>query len=378
MGWSEYEVSLKIIREFVNQYVRTRARDIDRGAYPRDIIRKLGELNFLAPTLPPEFGGAGADTLTHILVVEELARASPGVATIMEIQSSMIAENIYHNGTKRMKEEILPKVAAGEVIVAFALSEPCCGSDAAAIRTRAEKIGGEWVINGHKMWITSGLYADYYLLFARTGPLEARHKAITAFLIPRSNCVEATPIEVMGVRGTGTAEVKFNSCKAGDEDVVGEVNGGWSVAMWGINMGRLNVGAIGLGIAEEAFYQAYDYAHKREAFGRLIADFQAIQHYLAEMYARVEALRALVYKTAKMRDENHPDFPLYAQVAKLMGSRTAVETARLAVQILGGYGYSTDSHVEMLYRDAKVTEIYEGTNEIILNTIYKFLKSKFT
>jgi len=370
----EHRLILKTVREFTELHIRPRAREIDRGVYPREILRKLGELGLLAPTIPPEFNGGGSDTLTQVLVVEELARASPGVATIMEIQSSMIAENIYAMGNPRQREELLPKFASGELICAFALSEPCCGSDAGAIETSAVRVGGEWRISGVKMWITSGLYADYYLVFARTGPREARHRAITAFLVKRGSCVEATPIEVMGVRGTGTAEVKFNECPASDDDVVGKVNEGWAVAMNGINMGRLNIGALGLGIAEEAFQQAFDYAHKREAFGKPIAEFQVIQHYLAEMYIRVESLRTLVYTAAKMRDRNDPQFPLYAQAAKVLGSRTAVESTRLAVQILGGFGYSTDSHVEMLYRDAKVTEIYEGTNEIILNTIYKFLK----
>ncbi|MCY0890230.1 MULTISPECIES: acyl-CoA dehydrogenase family protein [Pyrobaculum] len=372
----EHKLTIKAIREFVDQYVRPKARSIDKGEYPRQLLRQLGKMNLLASTLPQDVGGAGADTLTHILIVEELARASPSLATIMEVQSSMLAENLYHNGNKVHREEVVPKLASGEAVGAFTLSEPCCGSDAAAIVTRAEKRGGEWVINGTKTWITSGLYADYFLLFARTGSLEARHKAITAFLLRRSNCIETTPIEVMGVRGTGTAEVKLNDCRAGDDDVVGEVNGGWKIAMWGINMGRLNVGTIGLGIAEEAFYEAYSYAKKRVAFGKTIAEFQVIQHYLAEMYARVEMLRSFIYSTAKMKDSGDPNFPLYAQVAKLMGSRTAVDVVRLAVQIQGGYGYSKDSHLEMLYRDAKATEIYEGANEIILNTIYKFMREK--
>ncbi len=371
--FTEVELTRKAVREFVNSVVMPHVKKIEAGEYPRSILKKLGELGFLAPTVPAEYGGGSADTLTQVVIIEELARASPALATIVEIQGSMIAHNIYELGSKRQKEEILPKVAAGEEIGAFALSEPCCGSDAGAIQTRAEKIGGEWVINGTKMWITSGLYADYYLVFARTGPQEARHRAITSFLIPRSTCIEATPIEVMGLHGSGTAEVRFNDCRAGDDDIVGEVNGGWKVAMNGINLGRLNVGALGLGIAEEAFVQAFTYAKKRIAFGRPIAEFQIIQHYLAEMYIKAEAARSVVYTAAKMRDESNPQFVLYAQIAKVLGSRAAVENTRMAVQIMGGFGYSKDAHVEMLYRDAKVTEIYEGTNEIILNTLFKFL-----
>ncbi len=370
---AEIQLIRKTVREFIDSAVLPQIKKMEAGEYPRDLLKKLGELGLLAPIVPAEYGGGSADTLTQVVIIEELARASPALATIAEIQGSMIAHNIYELGNKRQKEEILPKIAAGDYVAAFALSEPCCGSDAAAIETRAEKVGGEWILNGTKMWITSGLYADYYLVFARTGPREARHRAITSFLIPRSSCIEATPIEVMGLHGSGTAEVKFNNCRAGDDDVVGEVNGGWRVAMNGINLGRLNVGALGLGIAEESFIQAFKYAKKRTAFGRPISEFQIIQHYLAEMYIRAEAVRSVVYTAAKMRDGGDPQFVLYAQVAKVLGSRAAVENSRLAVQIMGGFGYSKDAHVEMLYRDAKVTEIYEGTNEIILNTLFKFL-----
>ncbi|AET32572.1 acyl-CoA dehydrogenase family protein [Pyrobaculum ferrireducens] len=370
---AEIQLIRKTVREFVDSAVLPQIKKMEAGEYPRDLVKKLGELGLLAPLVPAEYGGGSADTLTQVVIIEELARASPALATIAEIQGSMIAHNIYELGNKRQKEEILPKIAAGDYVAAFALSEPCCGSDAAAIETRAEKVGREWVLNGTKMWITSGLHADYYLVFARTGPREARHRAITSFLIPRSSCIEATPIEVMGMHGSGTAEVKFNNCRAGDDDVVGEVNGGWRVAMNGINLGRLNVGALGLGIAEESFIQAFKYAKKRVAFGRPISEFQIIQHYLAEMYIKAEAARSVVYTAAKMRDGGDPQFVLYAQAAKVLGSRAAVENSRLAVQIMGGFGYSKDAHVEMLYRDAKVTEIYEGTNEIILNTLFKFL-----
>jgi alkylation response protein AidB-like acyl-CoA dehydrogenase len=369
----EHKLVKKTVSELVEKFVRPKTREIDKGTYPRDVLRLLGEQGLLAPMLPPEYGGASADTLTQVLIIEELARASPAVATIAEIQGSMIAHNIYEFGNRMQKEDILPKIASGDYIAAFALSEPCCGSDAAAIETTAARQGGVWVINGTKLWITSGMYADYYLLFARTGPKEGRHKTITAFLLKRSSCVETSPIEVMGIGGSGTAEVKLNGCEASDDDVVGEVNGGWKVAINGINMGRLNVGALSLGIAEEALAQSMDYATRREAFGRKIAEFQVIQHYIAEMYIKTEALRSLVYTAAKMRDAGDPQFPLYAQAAKVLGSRTAVEVSRTAVQIMGGYGYSKDAHVEMLYRDAKVTEIYEGTNEIVLNTLYKLL-----
>jgi len=364
------------VADFVEKYVYPNARKIDGGWYPREIITEMGKLGLLAPMGPVEYGGPGLDLRSQVIVIEELAKASPALATIAEVQGSMIMHALARFGSTELKERYLRRVITGELIVSFALSEPCCGSDAAAIETRAERVRDGWVINGTKLWITSGLYADAYLVFARTGPAEARHRTITAFLVERNSCVDVSPVQVMGIRGSGTAEVRFRDCEVSDDQVVGELNGGFSVAMSGINNGRLNVGAIGLGIGEASFNEALDYSRRRKAFGKSISEFQAIQHYLADLYADIESVRLLVYHTAYLGDNGDPRYPMHAQIAKLMGSRLAVKATRVAMQILGGYGYSTDSHVEMLYRDAKVTEIYEGTNEIILNTIFKFLSNK--
>ncbi|ABO07604.1 acyl-CoA dehydrogenase family protein [Pyrobaculum calidifontis] len=372
----EHRLILKSVREFTELHVRPRAREIDRGVYPREILRKLGELGLLAPTIPPEFNGGGSDTLTQVLVVEELARASPGVATIMEIQSSMIAENIYAMGNPRQREELLPKFASGELICAFALSEPCCGSDAGAIETRAVRVGGEWRISGVKMWITSGLYADYYLVFARTGPKEARHKAITAFLVKRGSCVEATPIEVMGVRGTGTAEVKFNECPANDDDIVGKINEGWAVVVHALNVGRAAISGVAVGIARGAFEEALSWARGRRLFGKTLIEFQNTQFELAEMYAAIETARTLTYYAAYLYDVKSPDFVAMAHVAKLQTARIAVDVARRAVQLEGGYGYSKESKAEMFYRDAKILEIGEGTNEVMKYVLFKLLEKR--
>ena len=372
----EHKLTVKVIREFVDQHVRPKARSIDKGEYPRQLLKLLGELNILVPTLSPDVGGAGADTLTQVLVVEELAKASPGLATIMEIQSSMLAENLYHNGNKVHREEVVPKLASGDAVGAFALSEPCCGSDAAAIQTMAERRGGEWVINGTKMWITSGLYADYYLLAARTGPLEARHKAITVFLLPRSNCVEASPIEVMGVRGTGTAELKLNDCVASDDDIVGEVNGGWKIIMHTLNVGRVAISGVAVGVARGAFEEAYQWALNRELFGKKLIDFQNTQFEIAEMVAAIETARALAYYAAYLYDVKSPDFLMMSHVAKLQTARIAVDVTRRAVQIEGGFGYSKESKAEMFYRDAKILEIGEGTNEVMKYVVFKLIHKR--
>ncbi|MEZ0248092.1 MAG: acyl-CoA dehydrogenase family protein, partial [Thermoproteus sp.] len=348
----EHGLVRKAAREFVERRVAPAARWIDEGNYPRDLLREMGELGLLAPHIPQEYGGAGLDFRSLVVAVEEVAKASPALATIAEVQGSMIAYNLYHYATEAVRERWLEDVAKGRKIVAFALSEPCCGSDAAAIQTRAERTGGEWAISGTKLWITSGLYADAYLVAARTGPPESRHKSISLFLVERGKCVEVSPVRVMGVHGTGTAEVKLDGCKVGEEALVGRLNEGFQVVLDDLNNGRTCVGAIGLGIAEAAFAEAYAYTKKRTAFGRPLAEFQIVQHYLANIYAQMEAVRQVVYTAALFRDVKDPGFPMYAQLAKVLASRLAVEATRTAMQVMGGFGYSTDSKVEMLYRDA--------------------------
>ena len=368
----------KTVREFVEKRVEPNARRIDQGWYPRELLREMGALGLLAPHAPPEYGGPGLDFRSMVLVVEEVAKSSPALATITEVQGAMIVHNLMHYAAPEARERWLQPAVRGEKIIAFALSEPCCGSDAFSLETKAEKIGGSWVINGTKLWITSGMYADAFLVAARTGSPEEKHKTVTLFLVERGSCVEVTPVAVMGMRGTGTAEVKFRDCEVGDDAVVGGVNGAFKVVLDDLNNGRMCVGAIGLGIAQGAVREAFSYAKKRRAFGTTIINFQAVQHHLASIAAQIEAVRGVVYTAAYFRDKGSELFPLYAQVAKYLGSRLAVDAARTAMQVMGGYGYSTDSKVEMLYRDAKATEIYEGANEIILNTIFRLFEKHET
>ncbi len=374
----EHELVRKTAREFAEKYVEPIARKMDReNYYPRETIREAGKLGILTPTVPAEYGGGGGDLRSAVVVLEELGRISGGFSLLVEAYGILFADAVNNFASKRHKEDVLPKVAAGEKIGAFALSEPCCGSDAAAIQTRAEKKGGEWVINGHKMWITNGLYADYYLLAARTGPREARHKAITVFLLPRSECVEAAPIEVMGVRGTGTAELKFNDCRASDDDVVGEVNGGWKIIMHTLDVGRVAISGVALGIARGAFEEALSWAKNRELFGKKLMEMQNAQFELAEMLAAIETARALAYYAAYLYDTGSPDFLLMSHVAKLQTARLAVDVTRRAVQMEGGFGYSKESKAEMFYRDAKILEIGEGTNEVMKYVLFKLLEKRF-
>jgi alkylation response protein AidB-like acyl-CoA dehydrogenase len=371
----EHELVRKATREFAEKYVEPVARKMDReNYYPREAIREAGKLGILTPTVPAEYGGGGGDLRTAVVVLEELGRISGGFSLLVEAYGILFADAVNNFASKAQKEEVLPKVAAGDKIGAFALSEPCCGSDAAAIQTRAEKRGGEWVINGEKMWITNGLYADYYLVAARTGRREDRHRAITLFLLRRSRCIELSPIEVMGVRGTGTAGIKFNDCVVGGDDVVGEVNGGWKVLMHTLDVGRVAVAGVALGVARGAFEEALAWARRREVFNRKLVEFQNAQFELAEMLAAVESIRALTYYSAYLYDTKSPEFMLMSHVTKLHAARLAVDVTRRAVQMEGGFGYSKESKAEMFYRDAKILEIGEGTNEIMKYVIYRYIE----
>ena len=371
----EHELVRKATREFAEKYVEPVARKMDReNYYPREAIREAGKLGILTPTVPAEYGGGGGDLRTAVVVLEELGRISGGFSLLVQAYGVLFADAVNNFASKAQREEVLPKVAAGDKIGAFALSEPCCGSDAAAIQTRAERRGGEWVINGEKMWITNGLYADYYIVAARTGRREDRHRAITLFLLKRSRCIELSPIEVMGVRGTGTAGIKFNDCVVGGDDVVGEVNGGWKILMHTLDVGRGAIAGVALGVARGAFEEALAWARRREVFNRKLVEFQNTQFELAEMLAAVESIRALTYYSAYLYDTKSPEFMLMSHVTKLHAARLAVDVTRRAVQIEGGFGYSKESKAEMFYRDAKILEIGEGTNEIMKYVIYRYIE----
>ncbi|MCG2880388.1 MAG: acyl-CoA dehydrogenase family protein [Vulcanisaeta sp.] len=370
----EHQLVRNSVREFAQRYVVPITRKMDlEDYYPRDVISELGKQGFLTPSVPPEYGGPGLDFRGSLVVVEELSRYNPTLGFIAEIVNDNIAYALLRYGTNRQKEEILPKIASGEWVASYALSEPCCGSDAAAIETRAERRGGEWVINGRKIWITQGAYADIYLVFARTGPKEARHKAITAFLVRRSNCVEVSKLEMMGMRGAGEAEVKFNDCVVGDDDVLGKVNEGFKIAMVTLDLARIGISGVALGLSQGVFDEVLEWARTRVAFGKPLIEFEWIQFQLADMKAKLEIGRTITYKAAWLYDNKDPSFVLYSSIAKLYTAQMAVEIARDGVQILGGFGYSKESFSERAYRDAKVLEIAEGTNEVQRMVIYKIL-----
>jgi len=352
------------VREFAEKVIKPVARRIDQeNAVPPDIIRQVAEMGYFALRVPQEYGGPGLSTLESVIVVEELARASGAVAIMATVSGTMVAYPLVHYASPEIKERYLTKLAKG-AIGAFALSEPCCGTDAAAITTRAVKEGDEYVISGRKTWITNSPYADFFLVAARTGRPEDRHRGVSLFVVDKSSCVEVSKLDMMGYRGSGTSEVLFRDCRVPESNMVGQLNGGFKVVMDALNEGRVVTAATALGLAEAAFEDALAYSRQRESMGVPIAEHQMVQYMLAEMKVRVEAMRLLIYEAARKVDAGDPDYPMWSSMAKLAAAQWGVDVARMAVQVEGGFGYSRESLVERVYRDVKMVEIGDGTNEV--------------
>jgi len=352
------------VREFAEKVIKPVARRIDQeNAVPPDIIRQVAEMGYFALRVPQEYGGPGLSTLESVIVVEELARASGAVAIMATVSGTMVAYPLVHYASPEIKERYLTKLAKG-AIGAFALSEPCCGTDAAAITTRAVKEGDEYVISGRKTWITNSPYADFFLVAARTGRPEDRHRGVSLFVVDKSSCVEVSKLDMMGYRGSGTSEVLFRDCRVPESNMVGQLNGGFKVVMDALNEGRVVTAATALGLAEAAFEDALAYSRQRESMGVPIAEHQMVQYMLAEMKVRVEAMKLLIYEAARKVDAGDPDYPMWSSMAKLAAAQWGVDVARMAVQVEGGFGYSRESLVERVYRDVKMVEIGDGTNEV--------------
>jgi Acyl-CoA dehydrogenases len=352
------------VREFAEKVIKPVARRIDQeNAVPPDIIRQVAEMGYFALRVPQEYGGPGLSTLESVIVVEELARASGAVAIMATVSGTMVAYPLVHYASPEIKERYLTKLAKG-AIGAFALSEPCCGTDAAAITTRAVKEGDEYVISGRKTWITNSPYADFFLVAARTGRPEDRHRGVSLFVVDKSSCVEVSKLDMMGYRGSGTSEVLFRDCRVPESNMVGQLNGGFKIVMDALNEGRVVTAATALGLAEAAFEDALAYSRQRESMGVPIAEHQMVQYMLAEMKVRVEAMKLLIYEAARKVDAGDPDYPMWSSMAKLAAAQWGVDVARMAVQVEGGFGYSRESFVERVYRDMKMVEIGDGTNEV--------------
>ena len=361
----EQELARKTAHDFAAEKVLPRAAEIDEQAkIPRELIAEMGALGFMGAYVPERYGGAGLDVLSYMLIVEEINRAcaSTGVALCSHV--SLAVDPILHHGSDEQKARYLPALASGERIGCFALSEPASGSDAAAMRTGATRQGDSWVLNGTKNFITNGSIADVAIVFAQTDP--TRHKGIAAFIVEtKTPGFSVGKLEKkLGIRGSDTAQLVFQDCRVPAANLLGEVGEGLRIALSTLDGGRISIAAQAVGIARACLEDSLAYAKQREAFGKRIADFQAIQWMLADMATEIDAARLLTWRAAAAKDAGE-DHILAAAEAKLFASDVAVRAARDCVQIFGGYGYLKDFPAERHYRDAKITEIYEGTSEIM-------------
>lgn len=357
------------IREFVEERIKPRAIEIDEsGEYPLDVMRELGELGFLGCPFPEEYGGAGLDNLSQTMVVEEVGRHCASTALGIAAHVSLGTFPIYAFGTEEQKRRWVPKLASGDMIGAFGLTEPDAGSDAQGIRTTAVRDGDEFVVNGAKMYCTNGTHAGTIVFTAITGRKGGDRKEITAFVVERGTpgLVYGKLEKKMGMRASDTRMIHFEDCRIPLENVLGgeeQVGVGFRNFMQTLEGGRIGIGALGVGCGQGALDRALVYARQREAFGKPIAEHQGIGFKLADMATQVEAARHLVYHAAMLKDAGLP-YGREASMGKLFGSEVGTRCADEAIQIMGGYGYTREYEVERIYRDAKLNEIGEGTSEI--------------
>ena len=351
------------VRTFAREELWPKAPEYDAsGAFPWPELKKLAELGLLGMTTPEAYGGAGMDAVSWALALEEIAYADPAVAVIVSVTSGLPQYMLLKFGTEAQKKRFLVPLAKGEWLGAFALTEPQAGSDPASLKTRAERVKGGWVLSGTKSWITSAGQAHLYVVMARTG--EGRTD-ITAFLVEKGTpgLSFGPPEAKMGLHAAHTAEVRLEEVFVPDEQVLGQVNKGLSHALAGLDSGRIGIAAQALGIARAAFDIARDYADERVQFGKKLREFEGVAFKLADLDTRIAAASLLVWAAARKKDEGGR-FTQEASRAKLFASELAVDATREAIQILGANGYHRDYRLERYYRDAKVTEIYEGTSEI--------------
>jgi len=360
-------------RDFAQSEIMPVAEHYDRtGEFPMPIIKQMGEMGFMGIEAPEAYGGAGMDTVAYILAMEEIAKADVATSTIMSVNNSLYCHGILKFGTEEQKQAWVPPIATGEQIGAYALTEPMSGSDAGTMRTRAElnDDSSHYVINGIKSWITSGPVAERIVVFAKTNPdAVPKHRGISAFLIDTSQPgFTVGKVEPkLGIRASATCEILFEDYQCPAEDILGKPGEGFKIAMTVLDAGRIGIAAQALGVAEAAYEASVQYAREREAFGKPIGAFQMIQQKIADMKTRIEASRLLIYQAALAKMASKQDGRRYtteAAMAKLFASETAMYCAHEAVQIHGGMGYSKELPIERYFRDAKITEIYEGTNEI--------------
>jgi alkylation response protein AidB-like acyl-CoA dehydrogenase len=369
----EQEMLRKMVRDFANSEITPFIENMERGEFPREILRKMGELGLMGIPVPEKYGGAEMDFTSYILAINELSKVSATIGVILSVHTSVCTNPILYFGTEEQKNRYVPKLASGEYLGAFCLTEPSSGSDAASLKSRAVKTGDHYVINGSKVFITNGGEADVYIVFAKTNP-ELGSKGISAFIVEKNTpgFIVGKDEKKMGLHGSRTVQLTFEDMHVPAANLLGPENEGFKIAMANLDVGRIGIATQALGIAEAALSAATAYAKDRQQFGKPIAAQQGIGFKLADMATSVEAAKLLVYRAAYLRTQGLK-CTLEASIAKLFATKTAVEVTTEAIQVFGGYGYTEDYPVERYFRDAKITEIYEGTSEIQRIVISKHL-----
>lgn len=355
----------QMARDFAQAEIAPSAVERDlTGEFPHEIIAKMGELGLMGMMVSPDYGGAGLDTVSYVLAMAEISKVDASVGVIMSVNNSLVCWGLEHYGSDYVKEKYLTQLASGQKLGAFCLSEPEAGSDATNQNTTADKDGDHYVINGIKNWITNGKNADYYLVVAQTDRAKA-HRGITTFVVEKGmpGFEQAKKEDKLGIRSSDTCSLTFENVRVPKENIVWEEGKGFNFAMATLNGGRIGIAAQALGIAEASLEASLKYSKQRKSFGTEIINHQAIQFKLADMAVKVDAARLLILQAAALKDANKP-FVKEAAMAKLYASKIAVDCALEAIQVHGGYGYVREYLVERFLRDAKITEIYEGTSEI--------------
>jgi butyryl-CoA dehydrogenase len=366
LGLSEEERMIQeTAREFADSEIAPVASENDaKGRFPADIIKKLSELGFMGMLIPEKYGGSALGNFCLVLALEEINRACASTGVTMSVHNSLVTSPLNKFGSDYVKDTYLPRLATGELLGAYALSEAGAGSDAASLQCRAVKDGDEYVVNGTKLWVTTGADANLYIVMLRTDPKQ-RSKGISAFVVERNTPGFAVGKKEnkLGLRASSTTELIFEDCRIPAKNILGEEGIGFKIAMATLDGGRIGIGTQAVGIAQACLDASVAYAQQREQFGQKIGEFQAIQWKIADMATAIDASRLMVHRAARMRDMEVPHTK-EAAMAKLFASETANRAAREAVQIHGGAGYLKDFPVERFYRDARITEIYEGTSEV--------------
>lgn len=361
------------VRQFAHEHVAPLTMQMDQaGKLDPGLIRQLFELGLMGIEVPESMGGAGSSFFTAVLVVEELSRVDPSVGVLVDVQNTLVNNCMLRFGCEQLKQRFLPRLA-GAVVGAYALSEAGSGSDAFALQTRATRTGDGWLLDGRKLWITNGGEAEVFIVFANADP-EQGYRGITAFVLERGTpgFSVGKKEDKLGIRASSTVELIMDQCPVPTSNVLGEIGKGYKIAIETLNEGRIGIGAQMLGLAQGALDHTVRYVQEREQFGRPIADFQGVQFQLAQMRVELEATRLLVYNAARLKDASQP-FLEEAAIAKLFSSQAAQRIASLAIDLFGGYGFTREYPVEKLYRDSKIGTIYEGTSNMQLQTIAKYM-----